>query len=485
MTSDTPGSPHRPDRRSVCTWTAGALAGSLVLAGCGLSWDSLAAGTEVRTAAADVADGEGVWDAATLHEVSVEVADDALAAMIDTYRDSGEKEWVEATVTIDGRTIERAGLRLKGNSSLRGVSAQSDPAELPWLIRLDKFVDGRQVDGWSEFVVRSNTSETALNEAVALDLLREAGLASEYAVASSFVVNGSAASLRLVVQNLDERWEAQNFSTAGVLYKAEAGGDWSYRGEDPTAYEDVFDQETGDEDLTPLIELLRFVEESDDEQFVAELPERLDVAAFARYLAFEDVIGNFDDIDGPGNNAFLRYDAQSGGFTVVAWDHNLAFGGSPGGGAGGGFGGRGGAGREDGGDVTEGMPEGPEGLPAPEDLPEEMPAPLDGGGERPDGAPEQPGGAEGDRPWGDGDRPAGGLGGRGGSNPLVERFTAVQEWADLVAEETTGLTADLFDSGAADAVIDRWSSMLVEQAAHLVDPDTVQEEADAIRDFVG
>ena len=66
------------------------------------------------------------------------------------------------------------------------------------------------------------------------------------------------------------------------------------------------------------------------------VPAHLDVASFARYLAFEEVVDNFDDIDGPGNNAFLRYDATTGGFTVVAWDHNLAFGASPGGAGGGG-----------------------------------------------------------------------------------------------------------------------------------------------------
>ncbi len=269
-----------------------------------------------------------------MHDISVDVDEDAVAAMIDTYQDSGEKEWIEATVTIDGTTFERVGLRLKGNSSLRGVTDDADPTDLPWLIRLDEFVDDQSVDGWSDFIVRSNGSQTALNEAVALDLLAEAGLASEHAIPSSFSVNGADARLRLVVQNLDEEWEAENFATDGLLYKAEAGGDWSYRGDDPDSYTDVFDQETGDDDLTPLIDFLQFVNESSDEDFAAGLPERLDVESFARYLAFEDLVGNFDDIDGPGNNAYLRWDAESGGFTVVAWDHNLAFGGAPGGGGG-------------------------------------------------------------------------------------------------------------------------------------------------------
>ncbi|WP_207210462.1 CotH kinase family protein [Nocardioides zhouii] len=210
---------------------------------------------------------------------------------------------------------------------------------------------------------------------------------TKHAIASSFSVNGADARLRLVVQGLDEAWEAENFSTPGLLYKAEAGGDWTYRGDDPDAYTDVFDQETGDDDLTPLIDFLEFLDTSSDEDFAAELPERLDVEAFARYLAFEELVGNFDDIDGPGNNAYLRYDAESGGFTVVAWDHNLAFGGSPGGSGG-----------------------GPGGFP----------------GERPEGAP------EGMPEMPDGERPEGGPGGagggmRGGSNALVDADTVQQE----------------------------------------------------------
>ena len=410
--------------------------GALTLGACSTAGES--ASTGVSSSAVTVADGTGVWDASTVHDIAIEVDESAVAAMIDTYQETGEKEWLEATVTIDGRTFERAGLRLKGNSSLRGVDDDSEPSDLPWLVRLDKDVDGQELDGWTQFIVRSNGSETALNEALALDLLGRAGLASEHAVASSFSVNGEDARLRLVVQGLDEAWEAENFSSTGMLYKAEAGGDWSWRGADPDSYTDVFDQETGDDDLTPLIDFLDFLDNSSDEDFRTELPERLDVEAFARYLAFEELVDNFDDIDGPGNNSYLRYDAESGGFTVVAWDHNLAFGGSPGGDReGGGFAG------------------GP-------------------GGDRPEGMPSvMPSGAPGGQP------PAGGP--RGGSNVLVERFTAVAEWADLVAQSKADLTEDLVDSGYAEEVLDEWVGVLTDQAGDLVDADTVQQEADAIR----
>lgn len=433
------------------TVTVLALGGGTVFA---LSSDGAegASTSGVSTAVSEVADGTGIWDAGALHDISVEVEEEAMAAMIDSYQETGDKDWIEATVTIDGTTLERVGLRLKGNSSLHGVTDDADPADLPWLLRLDEYVDGQALDGWTDFVVRSNSSETALNEVVALDLLAEAGLASEHAIATSFAVNGGDAQLRLVVQALDEAWEDENFTTDGLLYKSEAGGDWTYRGTDPGSYTDIFDQETGDDDLTPLIEFLDFLNNSTDEELEAELASKLDVEAFARYLAFEDLVGNDDDIDGPGNNSYLRYDAETGGFTVVAWDHNLAFGGM---GRMGGPGGSGGFGER-----PEGMPtEMPEGMEPPVGMPDRV-------GERTEGM-------------------SGGMrGGPGGSNVLVERFTAVEEWADLVEQARADLTESLYASGFADESIDRWADLLTTQASDLVDADTVAEEAGAVRDVV-
>ena len=467
VTASTTARPARPPRPARCRLALVAVVASLTLAGCSAGEAeprAAASSGGVTTAAREVADGTGVWDATRVHEISVEVDEDAFAAMVDTYQETDEKVWLEATVTVDGQTFERAGIRLKGNSSLRGVSDDADPTDLPWLVRLDEFVDGQSVDGWTELIVRSNTTETALNEALALDLLAEAGLASEHAVASSFSVNGADARLRLVVQGLDEDWEAENFSSDGLLYKAEAGGDWSWRGDDPDAYTDVFDQETGDDDLGPLIDFLDFLNNSSDADFVAELPDRLDVESFARYLAFEEVVDNFDDIDGPGNNSYLRWDAETGAFTVVAWDHNLAFGAGPGGG---GFPGAGGESGE--------RPELPEGMPTemptdlPSDMPSDMPTDLPSGmpTDLPDGGPGGPGG----------------MGGPGGvSNVLVERFTAVEEWADLVEEQKSDLTEELYASGHAEAVLDQWVEVLTEQAGDLVDAGTVRQEADAIRE---
>ena len=406
------------------------------------------------TATATADDGasaaSGLWDSGSVHEITIDFDQDAYDAMVQTYLDSETKEWISATVTIDGVTYENAGLKLKGNSSLRALSTDADaelsaenPEDLPWVIRLDKFVEGQNHEGTTELVVRGNSTATALNEALALELLDAAGLASEQAIAVRFSADGSDETLRLVIENPNDAWMQAELGD-GLLYKAEAGGDYSYRGDEATAYTDVFDQEGGESDLTPLIDFLQWVNESSDDEFAAGLADRLDVDAFATYLAFQDLVQNTDDIDGPGNNSYLYYDPATERMTVVNWDLNLAFGASPGGGGPGGAGGFGGG---DGAPPTGGgMP----GAPGAQEAPTDSTMPT--------------------RPTG------GGPGGR--SNILVERFLATDEFAALYAEAQETLQAELVDSGIAADALQEWTQVLIDDAADLVTVDVIQQESD-------
>ncbi len=428
------------------------------------------------TAGAELPD---LFDSSIVHEITVSFSQEDYDAMIQTYKDSGEKDWIEAAVTIDGETYENVGMRLKGNSSIMGLrngerargpganSSAAEPEGLPWLIRLDKNVEGQNHEGIVDLVVRSNTSETALNEAVSLELLEMAGLASQDAIAAEFSVNGSEAVLRLVTELPDDLWMGEHFDEGGALYKAESTGDYSYRGADPDSYDEVFDQEAGKDnaDLTPLIEFLDFVNNADDATFNEELPGRLDVDSFATYLAMEELLGNFDDIDGPGNNSYLYYDPDTGMFTIVPWDHNLAFGGMGGG-----------KNMQGGGAPPAGAIDGFGG---------QMPGGQTPGGQTP-GA--EQGGVVTPQPAQPGDDATGGgaarvAGGRGKSNILVERFHANPEFEQLYEQRLAELTAQLYDSGAAAQTLDEWVTLLKTQASDLVASATVDQEAAKIEAY--
>lgn len=471
------------------------------------------------------------FNAETVHEISVTTAPDDITQALATYAKDGTKEWVTAEVTIDGTTLKNVGLRLKGNSTLRGADTESEAATLPWLLRLDKFIDGQSYSGRTDFVIRTNTSESSLNEAVALELLGEAGLATEHAAATRFTLNDSDAQLRLVIDNpSDELYSEESFDVDGITYKADSSGDYSYRGDQGSDYATAFEVESGTDDLEPIATFLDFVNNSSDEDFAGKLTDYLDTDQFARYLAMQDLVSNSDDIDGPGNNSFLRYDAASKKMTVVAWDQNMSFGS---GGMGGGKGG--GPGMDADSLLSSLLPEGmklaeakeliaagevPEGVALPaqiklddgttlievlQDLVDgQIPDGLGrGGGQRPQ-MPEDggtmpsnmtppngdaaPGGAQDQQGTGadsgqvggppDGGGRDGGMGGK--SNPLVTRYLENETFKAKYEQVKTDLTTSLYDSGTAKKILDKWSELLSTQASDLIDAQTVTSEAEAI-----
>ena len=212
--------------------------------------------TEVSTSTLTETNSEETFfNTEQVHTIDLEVDETVLAEMIAAYQEDGSKNWIEATVTIDGETFQNVGLKLKGNSTLKSAIQQSTDSlnaeELPWVIRLDKYVDDQAYLGRTRFVIRKNNTESSMNEALALAMLEEAGVATQASAFTRFTVNGSAEKLTLVVDVPDDDlWTEEPFGANGLLYKAEAGGDYSYRGTEATDYADAFEQKYGDDDLT-------------------------------------------------------------------------------------------------------------------------------------------------------------------------------------------------------------------------------------------
>ncbi|GII97286.1 CotH kinase family protein [Sinosporangium siamense] len=357
-----------------------------------------------NTVVTDLTGGKDLFTASTPHEVKLTFTDEAYEDMLTEYFKSGEKNYVEADLVIDGTTIPSVGVRLKGNSTLMGLTwkGQSrarerggpgggpgggrppegfeppegmpnppegmappdgmqppqnlagagggqgrdpgagfgglsrtplkaeEPENLPWLISFDEFVEGRRYQGHSQIAVRPSSmgSATLLKESLAISMVGASGEPSQGYAYSSFSVNGRSSAPRLLVEYLDEGY-AERLG-AGVLYKSLASSTFSYKGEDQTAYTADFKQvnRKGEQDLQPVIDLIKWVEQSSDEEFAAGLASRVDVESFARYLALQNMLLNFDDMAGPGRNYYLWYDLGTKRFKVINWDLNLAFGGN-------------------------------------------------------------------------------------------------------------------------------------------------------------
>ena len=365
--------------------------------------------------------------------------------MLSTFREDGEKEYIRADITIDGTLIEDVGLRLKGNSTLQSLSnnsmggsggggmtqlSEDNPEELPWLVSFDEYEEGRAYQGMTEITLRPATSgsDVAINEALALELTAESGQVTQDYTFTSVTVNGSESAARIVVDTPDTEWADELGS--GVLYKARAGGSLDYVGDDPTEYEDSFKQinAEGAYDLQPVMTLMKFLNESTDEEFAEELDDYVDTESFAKYLATQEILSNNDAMDGPGNNYYLWYDTTEKQFTVMSWDLNLALS-RMGGGMGGGVSGM----QQDteATDTASEMPALPDGMEMPE-----MPQPPEG--------MEMPGGEE-----SEGAGPSGGS----DSSILKERFLDTEEFYAMYEQAYAELYEQLIASGYAEETL--------------------------------
>ncbi|MGM0181235.1 hypothetical protein IGK74_000121 [Enterococcus sp. AZ150] len=421
----------------------------------------------------------------SVHTIAIDVNDDDYQAALTAYKEDGKKKWISATVTIDGQKFENVGIKLKGNSTLRNALSSGqgikngevttdsnttstvNPEELPWIIRLDKYVDGQSYSGRTDFVIRGNNSETSLNEAVALSMLSDADIPTEQSAFTKVSFNGSTQALRLVIDTPDDDlWTEEHFGTNVLVYKADADGDYSYRGEDASSYTDVFDQKYGDDDMTPMINFLKFINEASDEDFANKLADYVDVDEFATYLAMQDIVGNDDDIDGPGNNAYWVYDKDTKKFQIIAWDQNLSFGGMGQNGPGGG-GQMGQMNDDDQGNTQMGTP--PDGAPSGQTAPN---------GQTP---PDQ---TDTQTQTDDQTDTKTQRSGMNKENPLTEKFRANSTFAALIEEKKTELIALLVTSGDAAKIVSEDQALLEKEASDLVDQSTIQSEASSITTYL-
>lgn len=342
--------PTRAGKRAHLAFRAGvlALAAAVTLVSAPAGTAALA---EVRMVQppedGDIAGTVPLFDVTRGHTFSLSFADADYQSMLDIYWATQEKEWVKADIVIDGTAIPEVGIRLKGNSTLMSLTRNGqpvpggfgggfgrtplrteEPETLPWLVKFDKFVDDRTYQGYKAIAVRASGAGTGVtvNEAVALTLLKQAGDPYQKFSYSTVTVNDRPAKLRLLLEDPGAKF-SNEIGPNGVLYKSQNTHRFTYKGTDLAAYEDDFKQITKEktETLQPMVDLIKWVTESTDEQFQAEFENYVDLPSFARYAAYQNLTLNWDDMAGPGHNYYVWYDLDNRKSTILTTDLNLSF----------------------------------------------------------------------------------------------------------------------------------------------------------------
>lgn len=304
---------------------------------------------KVNTALTNIENEIYIFDDSKIHEIEVKMTQEDYDSMFSTFKETKTKDYFPADITIDGVTIKNVGIRLKGNSSLNNIFGGNSKGmnnegnytkniQAPYLIKLDKYVDGQSYQGITEIAVRTGSfrgSVSLLEESLSLYVFREVGqIVPEYSYASVKLMDNEPL-YYVICENIDGNYVEKYFGdTDGNLYKKGNSTDFSYKGEDQTKYVDEYELKTNkkEEDYSSLIEFLKFISESSDQEFEEELPNWLDLDSFVTMLALNDLLDNQDSFSGQGRNFYLYYNPETKQFTMLAWDFNLAFGGFGGGG---------------------------------------------------------------------------------------------------------------------------------------------------------
>ncbi|MEY6565942.1 CotH kinase family protein, partial [Streptomyces sp. PGLac3x] len=424
----------------------------------------------------------GLYDTSVSHTIQLTYQQTDFEKMMKEFEEGGTKDWIKADLVVDGVYLNDVGIRLKGNSTLmslrgdqgnqgkQGMQGRQDrqgdaeagppgqaagqgeqgggqgggrgggmvqydlsaekPEELPWLVKIDEYVEGRAYQGEREISLRPGSNgQVPLNEALSLSLTGTSGQQAERYAFTRLEVNDRPAATRLMVENPDTDYGDEAGDGNAVLYKARAGSSFAYQGDDPSAYESSFKQlnKKGSQDLEPVMKLIKWVENTSDEEFARDLDQYVDVESLAAYVATQNLLLNFDDMAGPGKNYLLRYDLDTKKFSVLGWDYNLTFSGDAT------------AGPDDATGMGGGMPGGGEGgdgqrpAGAPEGMPEGLPEGMPEGG---------PGGADGE---GEERGPGGGM----AEHPLKTRFLESDAFDEVYLTAYRKLYEQFYASGTA------------------------------------
>lgn len=300
----------------------------------------------------NIAGSVDLFDSSVPHTLDIDINKAEYQRMISAYQKDGDKKWVTADVVIDGTLIKDAAARLKGNSTLMGLggghagqppgapgsggvggppegitgmstASAEDPTSLPLLISFNENAEGRGYQGLTELSVRPGTP--VINEALALSLTAGSGQPSQRYAYATYTINGQTTT-RLLLEHPDETYANSLSDSDGYLYKADANSRLEYRGPDQSLYAGQFKQinAVDDGNLQPVINFLAWLDGADQKEFDAHLSDWVDTDSLARYLATQNLLGNGDDMGGPGQNYYLWYDLSAKKISVVSWDLNLA-----------------------------------------------------------------------------------------------------------------------------------------------------------------
>lgn len=258
--------------------------------------------------------------------------------------------WVAATITFDGKTWNKVGVRFKGNSSLM-TAWRSGTDRIPFKLDFNQFADqypeikNQRFYGFRQMSLSTNMGDDSqMRDALAYDLLQASGLpAAETGFYEVFLDHGGgrqSLGVYTAVEVIDDTVVARAFhGDKGNIYEGDGPGVSLATGtfdQIPTSFQKENNKSSDWSDVQGLYTVLHDDRrKTDPAAWRLALEARFDVPSFLKWLALSAVMQHWDTYGGMTHNFYLYDDPATNRLTWISWDHNLILGANPGGGPGG------------------------------------------------------------------------------------------------------------------------------------------------------
>lgn len=257
---------------------------------------------------------------------------------LDTCED---EEYVMCSLIIDGELYKNVGIRAKGNTSLKTVSAMGS-SRYSFKIEFDAYDSTNSYYGLDKLCLNNTIQDTTyMKDYLTYQMMEDFDVDAPLCSYVYITVNGEDWGLYLAVEGVEEAFLERNYgSNYGALYKpdsqdaAKAGFGNSFGGmgssdvklqyidDNPDSYSNIFDNaktNISEQDKSRLIRSLQALSKNQAIEKVVNIDEVL------RYFVVHNFVCNDDSYTGTMVHNYYLYE-EDGQLSMIPWDYNLAFG---------------------------------------------------------------------------------------------------------------------------------------------------------------
>ena len=246
--------------------------------------------------------------------------------------------YVPCSMYFNGIQWYEAGLRFKGNSSLK-TTWGSGIWKLPLRLNMDRFEDiypeivNQRFYGFKELsLANCYDDESLIREKVAPEVFRDLGIAApQTAFYRIYIDYGGGPiyfGLYTMIEIVDDTMiEDQFVEDGGNLYKPEgAGASFAINTFSTSFFEKKTNEGSDWSDVESLYNILHSSQRtSDPDNWRASLEKILNVDNFLKWLAVNTTIQNWDTYGKMTHNYYLYNNPKDNLITWIPWDNNEAF----------------------------------------------------------------------------------------------------------------------------------------------------------------